>query len=71
MHSQSIAGFRDIVRQAKRQGWSVELTPNSHWKFTPPDVTQPIHYTGSTPGNMSRYVKRLKCELSRKGLQLT
>jgi predicted RNA binding protein YcfA (HicA-like mRNA interferase family) len=62
--------FRSIVAAAKEQGWRVELTRASHWRFVSPDVSVPVHVTCSSPGNSLRFIKRLRQELRRKGLQL-
>jgi hypothetical protein len=43
---------------------------SGHWKFVAPDVTVPMHVTGSTPGNTWRYIRRLTSELRRKGLAI-
>ena len=66
----SMAEFRSVVETARGQGWRVEMTRSCHWRFVPPDRSIPAHVTGGSPGNPSRFIRRLRCELRRKGLVL-
>lgn len=60
----------DEVRDAlKEQGWVVERTNNNHLKFVPPDATQPICITGSTPSDWRAW-KNNAAKLRRCGLKL-
>jgi hypothetical protein len=43
--------FREIRKAAREQGWRVELTSKNHWRFVPPDPSQPMVYTGGTPSD--------------------
>ncbi len=43
--------FRDIRREAERQGWVVETTRGGHWRFLPPDKAKPIVHISGTPSD--------------------
>lgn len=61
--------LRKIIKKAKKQGWLVERTKNSHVKFIPKDKSQRPVYTGSTPSD-KRALLNLKKDLERSGLKL-
>lgn len=61
--------FKDIVRLALGQGWRVEQTKSSHWKFVPPDATKKIVVTGGTPSD-HRALKNFLADLKRQGLRV-
>lgn len=62
--------FKDIMRLATGQGWRVEKTQSSHWKFIPPDATKKIVVTGSTPSD-HRSIKNFLADLKRQGFKLS
>lgn len=43
--------FREIRREAERQGWDAVQTRSGHWRFVPPDTTKPIVHTSGTPSD--------------------
>lgn len=56
------------ARLARRQGWTVEMLPSGHIRWTPPDGERP-QSTGSTPdGTVS--VTKCKAQLEKAGLIL-
>lgn len=61
--------FKDIIRYALGQGWRVEQTRSSHWKFVPPDTTKQIVVMSSTPSD-HRAIKNFIAQLRRSGLNL-
>ena len=44
--------LRQILREARRQGWRVELQRSGHYKLYPPDSSEYVT-TGSTPSTPS------------------
>jgi hypothetical protein len=52
-----------IVREYRRRGWRVELTPNCHWRWQPPSGGRFIITSGS-PGN-STAIYNIKADLRR------
>lgn len=60
--------FRDIKREAERQGWVVEPTKNGHWKFFPPDPQMSIVFASGTPSDR-RAIDSLIGDLRRSGFQ--
>ncbi len=58
--------FRDVVKDAKRQGFQVVQTKNGHWRFLPPDKTMNIVIAGGTPSDR-RPTLNLVAELRRSG----
>jgi hypothetical protein len=44
--------LRQILKEARRQGWRVELTRSGHYKLYPPGGERPL-FTGSTPSSPS------------------
>ena len=61
------ADFREIMNAALQQGWKVEKTGKSHWKFIPPDKTQSIYIASGSPSD-HRWAKTMRTELRRRGL---
>lgn len=59
--------IREIIAEARSQGWSVERTEGNHWRFVPPARQFPIVYTSGTPSDF-RAVKNLVSQLRRCGL---
>ncbi len=41
--------FRDIQKEAKKQGWTYEKLASGHWRFVPPDPTQDLVHASGTP----------------------
>jgi predicted RNA binding protein YcfA (HicA-like mRNA interferase family) len=58
--------FRDVVKDAKRQGFRVTLTKKSHWEFLPPDPTKEIVIAPGTPSD-KRSILNLIAQLRRSG----
>lgn len=58
--------FRDIMKDAKSQGWTVEHTRKGHWKFTPPVKGVPIVYASGTPSDC-RGVNQVLADLKKSG----
>jgi len=56
-----------LIKRARGQGWRVEPTKNSHYKFFAPDGT--IVVAGSSPSE-NRGFKNLKSRLRARGLIL-
>ena len=48
--------LREILREAQRQGWRVELGRGGHYKLYPPESDE-IVATGSTPSSPLSLVK--------------
>jgi predicted RNA binding protein YcfA (HicA-like mRNA interferase family) len=61
--------LRKIIKAAKKQGWQVDRTKNSHLRFIPPDKTKRAVYTGGTPSD-NRALQNLIKDLMREGLKL-
>lgn len=61
------SGFQALKDAAIAQGWTVVLTGNSHWCFTPPNPSVPKAYTGSTPSD-KRSILNFRRDLRRRGL---
>jgi len=59
--------FKDIRKEAEKQGFTVELTRGSHWKFIPPDETLPIVHAAGTPSDR-RALDNLIGRLRKSGL---
>jgi hypothetical protein len=58
--------FKDVRKEAERQGWRTEQTKSGHWRFIPPDPTKPMVVTSSTPSD-HRTLMNFIAELRRKG----
>ena len=61
--------LKKLIKKARKQGWLVELTKSSHYKFVPADKTKRIVYTGSTPSENKAKQNLIK-DLARSGLKL-
>jgi hypothetical protein len=40
--------LRALIREARRQGWTVELTGSGHWRFVSPKDGERIFTSGSS-----------------------
>lgn len=60
--------FSELRRLAKQQGWRVEPTKGSHWRFIPPDPTQRQVITAGTPSDR-RALRNIAADLKRSGLR--
>lgn len=54
----------DVVREARRQNFTVEPTRNQHLRFTPPDKSRQPVTTGGTPSD-KRALQNLISDLRR------
>jgi hypothetical protein len=55
--------FRDVVAEAKRQGWEVVQTRGGHWRFVPPDPMAPIVYAAGAPSDrraLDNHIARMR-----------
>jgi len=43
--------IKDLIRDARAQGFRVEQTAKGHWMFFPPDKTQPPVIFSGTPSD--------------------
>jgi predicted RNA binding protein YcfA (HicA-like mRNA interferase family) len=59
----------DIRKEAEQQGFRVERTNKSHWKFIPPDPDKPIVIGSSTPHNEFGARKALMRQLKHSGFR--
>lgn len=59
--------FQSFISVAEANGWTVALTGNSHWCFTPPDPKVPKAYTSSTPSDR-RAILNFRRDLRQRGL---
>jgi predicted RNA binding protein YcfA (HicA-like mRNA interferase family) len=51
-----------VIREARRQGWKVERTRKSHWRFVPPEAGRRILVTSGTPSDhrtMANHLARM------------
>jgi predicted RNA binding protein YcfA (HicA-like mRNA interferase family) len=60
--------FKDVRKEAERQGWKVEQTRGSHWRFIPPDVTKDIVHASGTPSDR-RSLDNFIAQLRRSGFR--
>lgn len=61
--------LKDLIAMATAQGWRIERTQGSHWKFIPPDRSKRIVILAGTPSN-SRSIKNSIADLRRSGFAL-
>jgi predicted RNA binding protein YcfA (HicA-like mRNA interferase family) len=54
---------RDLIREARRSGWSVTRTGGDHLKLTHPEASRPV-FTGSTPSDC-RAIRHARAEMRR------
>lgn len=66
--SSKCSSLLDLIERARSQGWTVERTKSSHWKFVPPDKTKKIVIVSGTPSD-PRSRKNDMALLKRSGLQ--
>lgn len=59
--------FKELVREAERQGWVVTTTGGGHLKWTGPEGG--LVFTPSTPSDV-RALKNATADLRRNGLQV-
>ncbi|HVE91412.1 MAG TPA: hypothetical protein VNE62_03785 [Actinomycetota bacterium] len=57
---------RDVVKEAKKQGWTVDTTQHGHLRFTPPDKWKQICVFSGTPGDQ-RSIRNHLAEMRRQG----
>lgn len=57
--------IQELVKEAKHQGWTVELTKSVHYKWISP--LGAFVFTASTPSD-NRAIKNIKRELRAKGM---
>jgi predicted RNA binding protein YcfA (HicA-like mRNA interferase family) len=60
----------DLRHLAQEQGWHVELTKGSHWKFIPPDKSKSIVILPGTSVSRSG-IRNARAELRRSGLPIS
>jgi predicted RNA binding protein YcfA (HicA-like mRNA interferase family) len=54
---------RDLLREAKRDGWSVTRTGGDHLRLEHPEARGPV-FTGSTPSD-HRAIRHTRAEMRR------
>lgn len=59
---------REIVQEAQRQGWRVEIAKSGHIKLFPPDRTQTMVTIAGTPSD-HRWRENALAELRRRGFR--
>ena len=59
--------FQTFISVAQAHGWTVELTPQSHWCFTPADKNLPKVYTSGSPSD-KRAILNFRRDLRHRGL---
>lgn len=60
--------YRPLVKDARKQGWKIDLTGNNHLRFWPPHGGPPV-ITSNTPSD-GRAKKNLIAALRRGGLTI-
>jgi hypothetical protein len=58
--------FRNIVKEAERQGFRVEQLRSGHWRFVPPNPSKPMVHAAGTPSDR-RAIDNLLGQLRRSG----
>lgn len=61
--------LKEVLKAARDAGWKVTMTGGGHWRLVPPDLSQPMVHTGSTPSD-HRAVKNLVSQLRKSGLEI-
>lgn len=59
--------WRDLIAEATRQGWQIELTGSNHLRWRSPEG-KPV-FSASTPSD-HRAIKNIRSMLRRNGLRL-
>jgi hypothetical protein len=54
--------LHQLLDEARRRGWQVDMTRNSHWRLRGPN--QAMLFTGSTPSD-HRGVRNLRSDIRR------
>lgn len=54
--------FKEVRREAERQGWRVELTPGGHWRLYAPDGKNIVHaaQTPSDHRNLANVIAQMR-----------
>lgn len=60
--------WKKLVKEAERQGWTVEPGRKGQLKLVPPDPTKQIVYVHGTPSDQ-RAIKNKIAEMRRQGFQ--
>lgn len=61
--------FNDLIREARSQGWVVEVSRGAHVRFLPPDRTARPVYAASTPSDQRSWLN-VRAKLRRAGLKI-
>ena len=58
-----------LIKKARKQGWTVEVTRGSHLKWLSPDGEGGPYFSSSSPSD-HRAIKNMEKDLARRGLVL-